>query len=375
MKQNLTKWIVGVVIVVIIVIIAMSSSKRADSNVIKIGYFGPFTGPVAGTTGEDVANAFKIANAKLNIFGNKKVEVIYEDEACDPTKAASAATKLINIDKVNILVNGVCSGSMLAAAPIAESHKVILFTVTAESPKITTAGDYIFRTSPSSVLTAHAMVQGLTKLGFSKIDVMFENAEYTSSMKDAFVAEFTQNKSNQILATQSFGSKDTDLRTPLAILAKTKPQILVVFANSTISANIILNQMKDLSVKLPVLGNSYFASSPAKENPNNNGNYVAVYKYDATAPGFTSMISEYKQKYGKAPAQEIYAANSYDGYNILFAAIKSCNGDNPECIKQALYGVNNYQGIGGLINIDENGDTIREFTLKQNTNGVLNEVK
>jgi branched-chain amino acid transport system substrate-binding protein len=260
-------------------------------------------------------------------------------------------------------------------APIAESHKVILFTQVAESPKITTAGDYVFRISASSVLSAHGMVEGLTKLGLNKVSVIFENAEYTVGMKDAFVKEFTENKANTILATESFGSKDTDLRTQLSILGKSKPQILVVFANSTITANIVTNQLKDLGLKLSILGNSYFGSSPTRENPNNAGNYVVVYKYDTTAPELLKFLADYKNRFGKEPAQNFYAAISYDGYNVIFNAIKECGSDNSECIKKALYGVKDYQGITGKITIDQNGDTMREFNLKKIVKGVLTDVE
>ena len=371
MKKYL--WIV--VLVIILIIIAVVAGKEKDNSIIKIGYFGPLTGPVAGTTGLDVVNGFKIANSMQDMVNGKKVEIIYEDDAYDPQKAVSAANKLIDIDKVNILVNGVCSGSMVAVAPVAENHKIILFTTVSESPKITDAGDYIFRISASSLLSAHAMVQGLAKLNLNKVGIIFENAEYTVGMKDAFIKEFTANSQNTILANESFGSKDTDLRTPLAIIGKTKPQIFVVFANSTITANIVANQLKDLGIKMTLLGNTYFAAEPARVNPNNEGNYAVAYKYDTSAPSLIKFLSDYKERFGKVPAQDIYAGMAYDGYNVLFKAIQECNGDNPDCIKNSLYNVKGYQGIAGVINIDSNGDTVREFALKKITNGTMVEVK
>jgi len=371
------KLIIAIIVVIVVILGVWLSQNKPNNtnNVIKIGYYGPLTGAAAGTSGEDVANGYRIANSIQNMIGDKKVEIIFEDDACDPQKAVSAANKLINIDKVNILINGVCSGSMVAVAPIAESHKVILFTNVSESPKITTAGDYIFRISASSVLSAHAMVEGLNKLGLNKISVIFETAEYTVGMKDAFVKEFVENKSNKILATEAFASKDTDLRTQLSILAKAKPQILVVFANSTITANIITNQLKDLGAKLPIIGNTYFGSGPARTNPNNNGNYAIVYKYDTASPSIIKFLSDYKTRFGRSPTQDIYSALSYDGYNVIFQALQTCNGDNPDCIKTALYKVKNYQGIGGVVTIDQNGDTQREFTLKKIQDGSAVEVK
>lgn len=165
------KIIIGIVVLLVVLIVVAKSfngakdSSQTLSETIKIGYFGPFTGPVATTSGEDVGNGWKLAVSKRPTIAGKQVEVIYEDDACDPKKAASAANKLISVDKVKILINGVCSGSMIAVMPIAENAKAILFTPVSTSPKITDGGDYVFRTSASSVHTAKAMADAITKLG------------------------------------------------------------------------------------------------------------------------------------------------------------------------------------------------------------------
>ena len=51
------------------------------------------------------------------------------------------------IDKVKVIIGGVCSGETLGAAPITEAGKVILISPSATSPDITKAGDFVFRHS------------------------------------------------------------------------------------------------------------------------------------------------------------------------------------------------------------------------------------
>ena len=72
-----------------------------------------------------------------------KIEFVKEDGGCNPKDATSATTKLIEIDKVVAIIGGFCSGETLAAAPIAERNRVILFSPTSSNPKITEAGDFI----------------------------------------------------------------------------------------------------------------------------------------------------------------------------------------------------------------------------------------
>lgn len=363
------KIIVGIVVVVIIVFLVLNK-KEGNADVIKIGYVGPFTGPVAGTAGEDIANGWKLAVLDKGTIAGKKVEVIYEDDACDPKKATSAIQKLISVDKVKIVINGVCSGSIVAMGPVAEQAKVILFTPVSTSPKITELGDYVFRTSGSAIHTAKAMISFLKDKNYKKIAVMFENQEYTVGIKDSLLKEGLVP-----ILIEGFNSNETDLRTHLLKLSQAKPEALVLITNSTVTGLAFVKQMKDLKISLPTIANEYFAFSNVIENPDAEGIYASQYNYDPNSQKFTDYIEKYRDTYGKMPSQNIYAAMPYDGYNVLFKALEICKGDDPECVKQALYGIKNYEGITGNITIDANGDTEREFSIKQIKGGKLVDVQ
>ncbi len=370
------KIIIVILIIVIIVLIAVfGRTSSSSTDTIKIGYFGPFTGPVAGDTGADIANGFKLASADRAMVGNKKVKVIYEDDACDPKKAAAAANKLVSIDKVKVLVSGVCSGSTLAAAPIAEQNKVILLTPVSTSPKITDAGDYIFRTSASSIVTAQAASRLLGSFNYKKVAVLFETADYTVGWKDAFIKEFSLVVGNSVAATESVVPTDTDMKTQLLKLGQVKPDAILLVLNSTVTMNNAIKQMRDLKINAPVIGNEYMGVKQVVTNPLADGMYASVYKYDSNSPKLISLLTRYADTYKTTPSTEIYPALAYDGYNVLLNAIEACGSDSPECIKAELYKTSGYQGISGVITMDANGDTQREFTLKQIKGGKLVDVK
>ncbi len=366
------KTIIWLVVLALVAWGLSSLNKKAPVNpasgeVIKIGYVGPFTGPVAGTSGEDVANGWKLAVAERSVIAGRPVEVIYEDDACDPKKAVSAAQKLINIDKVRILVNGVCSGSNVAMGPVAEQARVILFTPVSTSPKITDLGDYVFRTSGSAVHTAKAMSDFLVSKKYDKVALMYENQEYVVGIKDALLSQGL----SPVIA-EGFNTSDTDLRTHILKVSQAKPDVLVLITNSTVTGVAAVKQLKDLNLTLPILANEYFAFSTIVENPDAEGIYAAQYKYDPLAKKLNDFLQTYQATYGKSPSQNIYAALPYDGYNVLADALEACKGDDdPDCVKQELYAVRGYEGITGAINIDANGDTEREFVIKQIRNKQL----
>jgi branched-chain amino acid transport system substrate-binding protein len=321
-----------------------------------------------------VLGGIKLALAKYPTLAGKKVEIIYEDDACTPPKAAAAANKLIDIDKVQVLINGVCSGSMLAVAPIAEAHKVILFTPISNSPKVSDAGDYIFRTSASAVRIGQTVSRGVSALGYKKVAVLYENAAFPVDWQTTFSDTYT-GAGNTITTKESFESKTTDLRTQLLKIARTKPQAVVIVANSSVTSNLALKQMRELKINLPVIGNEYFSVKPVVQNPDAEGVITVTYKYDAGAPAFKELIAQYEKGYGTILGEDIYIALAYDGFDVLAQAISACNGTDPECIKSELYKMKDFPGVSGNITIDEKGDTAREFVLKRVTGGKMVEIR
>src|SRR4051812_22363375 len=105
--MNKTAKIVLWIVVLVLIIWGISSISKnanqvADTGPIKIGFIGPLTGDAAAY-GEPISNSVKMAEKQINDAGginNRQVQVIFEDAKCDGQTAASAAQKLVNVDKV-----------------------------------------------------------------------------------------------------------------------------------------------------------------------------------------------------------------------------------------------------------------------------------
>src|SRR4051812_38203363 len=103
--------VVGVVVVIGLVWWGMAKNN-ASASVIKIGAIGPFTGDAA-VYGQPMQNTIKLAVDQLNAAGGingKQIEMVYEDGKCDGQDGASAAQKLVNVDGVQSIIGGFCSG-------------------------------------------------------------------------------------------------------------------------------------------------------------------------------------------------------------------------------------------------------------------------
>jgi len=117
MKKKII-WIVGLIVVLILLTTYWSQDKQKGER-IKIGVVAPLQGG-ATVYGENLVKGMELAIKDLD----KNIELIVEDDSGNPAKSASAAQKLINIDKVDAIVT-ITSGTGNAVAPVAEQAGIV----------------------------------------------------------------------------------------------------------------------------------------------------------------------------------------------------------------------------------------------------------
>src|ERR1041384_3954113 len=81
------------------------------ADTIKIGSFGALTGP-GYLYGKLPMNGIEVVFDQVNAAGGingRKLELVREDDRCDPAAAIGAVKKLIHEDKVFAIIGGGCS--------------------------------------------------------------------------------------------------------------------------------------------------------------------------------------------------------------------------------------------------------------------------
>ena len=160
---------VGALIIIVTIAIIFYSAQSIITNPviepIKIGFIGPLTGD-AMSYGRPLSNAVRMAVDVINQSGGVKgrpIEILYEDGKCTNTGALNVVRKLIHIDKVSIIIGGICSGETLAILPFTESKGIIVLSPSSSSPDLTGAGKYFFRNTPSDLKGGEKLAQLITQ--------------------------------------------------------------------------------------------------------------------------------------------------------------------------------------------------------------------
>ena len=359
--------ITGIGIIVFVEQLSSPTGKSiVNEKAITIGYFGPMSGPVSDI-GNNVYNSFKLAHG----LNSKGVKIIYEDGKCDSNEAVNAALKLININRVKILVSGVCSSSTLAVAPIAQANNILLISPVAASPEITNAGENIFRISSSSKIMAEETAKKLIEKNITRVSILYELNDYPFGWKKDFIPAFKLLGGNVILV-ESFESGSKDLRTQLSKIKNQEQDAVLFIALSSVSSNLMLKQSHELNMKDQIVGNEAFSfKSVLQQNKDIVNNLlVLTFDYDINSIEMRKYLLEYNKRYGKLVDEEIYGALGYDTYMILQDSLDYC-GEDIKCLKAYLGNVKRYNGASGVFSLDANGDGVRSFVLRNVVNGVV----
>lgn len=345
-------------------------AKKAPET-IKIGAILPLTGEAA-QYGQWAKEGIDLALEEVNNQGGingRQLEVIYEDDQANPKVGVSAMNKLVNVDKVPVVIGALPSSVTLAIAPIAESSKTVIISPGSSSPEITKAGDYVFRNWPSDIFEGRTMADFVVKnLNLKKVAIFHINNDYGLGVKNVFEDRF-EGLGGTVSIVDTFEQGATDFRTPLTKISKTNSEAVYMPGHVKELAH-ILKQAKELGIKAKFLST---VGLEGEELIKIAGDAAEGVIY--TAPAFDPKSADqtvaeyqaaYKAKYGKL--SEAFGAHGYDTLKLVVLAIKR-GGYSAEGIKNALYNIKNYPGVSGETTFDENGDVAKPAMVKVVKNG------
>jgi branched-chain amino acid transport system substrate-binding protein len=128
------KLVVAAVTALAAAAVSAQATQGVSANEIVIGSIQDLSGPLAGY-GRDLRNGMTMAVDEINEKGGvngRKMRAIFEDSGYDPRKAALAAQKLVNQDRIFAMVGHLGTAQNNAAMPIQFEKNVInFFPVTA----------------------------------------------------------------------------------------------------------------------------------------------------------------------------------------------------------------------------------------------------
>ncbi|MCA9353236.1 ABC transporter substrate-binding protein, partial [Patescibacteria group bacterium] len=371
-------WIIGILVVLLLISLFFKKDDQQKAGTtdgpIKIGFIGPLTGDAAAY-GEPIKNAVALAVDEVNNNGGidgRMVEAIYEDGACNGTDAANAASKLVNIDQVKIILGGFCSGESLSAEPIATQADVLLVSAASSSPDLTDISEYFVRTYPSDLKQSEILAEiSAQDKGWKTVAVIQEQTDYALGLAKAF-KEYFENQGGEAVI-EEFASEETDFRTMLSKLTTSSPDALFISVQTPATAERILRQLNDLNIDIPLIVADALAGDSAVVKRNAvdlEGTLAAQFGINEDATLFQDFARKYEETYGRPVEFASYSAIAYDTGLLIADGLREV-GENPKKLSQWLRNLDTYPGASGNIDIDSKGDRASGHTAQMIVDGLI----
>ena len=327
-----------------------------------VGAMDALTG-VAESYGNPLHQAKLLAVEEINAAGGingRMLELIVEDSKCAAQDAITAYNKLTDVDGVKIILGTTCSGSMLGAAPLAEKDGVILFSASATSPDIASAGDYIFRTAINDLRLGIDMGNTLWVDGVRSIATITESTDYAEGTRRAAVARFEE-LGGSVVAAEGYSSDVIDFRSQLTKLFSENPDALLLAAQGEASGGTIIKQARELGYDGPIFSEIVPTGPDALSIAGDaaTGLKAIVPNPELTSASGKEFLKNFKARYGAVASLPWFQGSAYDDVYIAAECLKRTNDDQDAAgFRDCLYGLTWSGAIGDNYSFDESGDVI-----------------
>ncbi len=330
----------------------------ASNESIKIGFVGALTGDAA-TYGTDDKNGVLLALEDINAQGinGKQLEVIFEDGKCSGKDAATVVQKLIQSDKVKVILGGSCSGETLAMAPVTESNKIILFTSLASNPSIAKAGDFVFRNLLSDSFAGSHIAEIVAKK-HKNVAIISENTDYAQGLRTVF-KEKSQELGLNIVADEVFDPGTTDFKTLLSKIKQSSPEAVFIDPQTDGTAGVLLKQIKEQGVQGQAFMAWFGGSKVVEEQAKEFSEGLIWNDLPEVSPNnkkAQDVLARHEKTFGTKPTFPVWMLLSYDRTRIVAEALKKC-GENTECIRDYLYDTG-FDGAAGRMSFNDDGEVV-----------------
>ena len=351
----------------------LTACTPASKGTIKIGFIGPLTGDAAALGADELSGvkwAVDQANAKGGVKG-MTVELIAEDGKCTGSDAASAAQKLVNVDKVIAIVGGLCSGETLAAAPIAEAGKVVLISPGSSSPDVSSAGDFVFRDYPSDALKTQAMAKYFNESGFTRVAMISENTDFAQAFRTSLKKNLPE---GTVIFDEVVEPGTKDYRSLLTRMKNVSFDVFFPDAQTDGVMAVMMQQYREAGFTQKAVAHDVADSITIAQIAGKAAEGFELINVPTAGEG-TDFEVEFVKKFGSPKGSIAWAAHSYDATNVLFQAMESTSADGT-AIRDYLYALPSYRGVVGQFKFDRNGDALGiPYVLKVFRDGKIVKVK
>lgn len=360
----------------------LSACTAWAADPIKIGSVLSLTGP-AGYLGDPELKTLEMyidnINKKGGVLG-RPLQLVHYDDGSDSSKANGFGKRLIDDDKVDLIIGGTTTGATMAMVPLVEKAGVPFISLAGAVVVIEPVKKFVFKTPHTDRMAAEKVFEDMKKRGISKVALFSETSGFGQSGRKETEAVASK-YGITLVANETYGPKDTDMGPQLTKIRNT-PGVEAVFIFGLGQGPAIATKgYKQLGITLPLYHAHGIASDefiklagPAAEGIRlPAAALLAGDKLKAGDPQ-KAVAENYTKEYAAKWKTDIstFGGHAYDGLFIAVEAIKRAGSTDKNKVRDAIENTKGFVGTGGIFNMsasDHMGLDLSAFRMYEIKNG------
>ena len=322
---------------------------------IKVGVVLDITGAGA-SLGVPERQTVEMLAEQVNAAGGingRKLKLFIEDNQSTEDGAAKATSKLLNTEKVDILLGASRTGPSLAMRPLAEKAEKPMISFAANA-KIVDGSKWVFKTAQNDRVVLEKMVDDMKAKGITKVAVARDASGFGEGIPE-MLTEIGKSAGITVTTVQKFAPDATDFTSQMLGLRDSAPQAVLIWGIPP-AAGLAQKAYKQLALNVPVyqshgIGNQAFLDT-AGDTANGllapMGRMLVANQLKDDDPQkavVTKFIADFKAKYNASPST--FAGHAYDGFMIAVEALKKA-GTDANKLRDAIEATSKWPGISGV---------------------------
>lgn len=314
---------------------------------VKLGYIMPITGSMA-PDGKDMKIGAEIALKEVNAAGGvlgRPLELIFGDTESRPKAAIEVAHKLIDVNKVPMILGSYSSGNALPICEYTDETHTVYLNTCATSPELRKCGPWFFSMSLTSEFNSKLLVGiAIKDTGQKKFAILSTDNAYGKAT-GMWLKHFVEEAGGEVVSEVYYPRYKTDYRSELQKVYAANPPAVLYFAYAK-ESRILAKQAYELGYDTSKWYSANFADTVKAAIPETVDGMVGI---NAMSKGqrALSVTKQYKEiTGGEAISQWVWYA--YDTVWMAALAINFANSTEPDRIRRVLPHVGEiYRGASG----------------------------
>ncbi len=339
--------------------LSLTALNTQAADPIKVGSVLSVTGPAA-FLGDPELKTLQLYVDELNKKGGvlgRPLQLVHYDDGSDANKANSFAKRLIEDDKVDVLIGGTTTGATMSMVPLVERAGLPFISLAGAVVIVEPVKKWVFKTPHTDRMAAEKVFEDMKKRGISKVALLAETSGFGQSGKketEGVAAKY----GITLVASETYGPKDTDM-SPQLTKIKNAPGVQAVFIFGLGQGPAIATKnVKQLGISLPLYHAHGVASEeflklagPAAEGVRLPAAALLVAdKLDNKDPQ-KPVVTEYARAFQARWKTDVssFGGHAYDGLMLTVDAIKRANSVDKAKVRDALEATKGYVGTSGKV--------------------------